>query len=78
MVDFILESRMLQIVCTNMSYFVSFFKTEMIQESNLSKFKSEVQSSQVLINYDLWGNVCYVWILCFMILVHKDVELLLQ
>ena len=38
---------------TNISLFDSFlfYKIEMIQESNLSKFKAEVQSSQVFINY---------------------------
>lgn len=40
----------------------------MIQESNLSKFKAEVQSSQVFIDFE--------YVLCgflrFMILVHKD------
>lgn len=49
-----------------MSWFHDFLmKTEMMQESNLSKFKAEVQSAQVFLNY--------VSSLRIMILVHVNV-----
>lgn len=47
-------------LCSNISCFCFclFLKTEMLQEANLSKFKAEVQSSQVFLAEEVGFDVC--------------------